>query len=294
MLGLLLYALLRISGENQKSDIYYTYFRNVSGIKPGSPVSYQGFELGHVETIEPTQRQGKTYYRLALKLKHGWKVPDDSQAMVRASGLLSGMIVEIREGMSRHLLAPKGEIASTESSNLFDAINTLTEQLTQLLRDDAKPLINNLNRRMDRIGSSLEKSVPESMSQLQAVLKKLNTTASLLESTLSGENREHVASVLKSADQSSANILKLSSDFEHTRKQLDQLLAETHGVVTQSRPDIEASMAELRNSLQRINNILHHLEGASLNTQELTRQLRQNPALILQSQPPAERTEENK
>lgn len=288
MLGLLLYALARISGENQKSDVYYTHFRSVSGIKPGAPVAYQGFELGHVDAIEPTQRDGKTYYRLALKLKQGWKVPSDSFAVISASGLLSGMLVEIREGRSTRLLAPGGEIAATESANLFEALAGLTEQLSQLTRNDAQPLLANLNRRIDRIGGSLEQGVPESMSQLQAVLKKLNNTATLLEATLGGENRAHVAAMLKNADLSSANILRLSADFEHTRGQLDRLLADSHGVVTHNRPDIEASVGELRDSLQRVNTILHHLERASLNTNELTRELRQNPALIIQSKPPVE------
>ena len=294
MLGLLLYAVLRISGENQKSDVYYTYFRSVSGIKPGSPVAYQGFELGHVKEIEHTQRQGRTYYKVALELKQGWKVPTDSWAVISASGLLSGMLVEIREGASSRLLAPGGEIAAMESANLFEAMASLTEQLTQLAKNDAKPLLDNLNRRVERIGGSLEQSVPESMNQLQAVLKKLNNTAALLETTLGGENRNHVTALLKNADLSSANILRLSADFEHTRKQLDKLLTDTHGLVTQNRPDIEASVAELRDSLQRVNTILHHLEGASLNTNELTRQLRQNPSLIIQSKPADAQSEETR
>jgi phospholipid/cholesterol/gamma-HCH transport system substrate-binding protein len=294
MLGMLLYALLRINGENQKSDIYYTYYRSVSGIKTGAPVAYQGFELGHVDAIEPTQKEGRTVYRLALKLRQGWKIPSDSRAVISASGLLSGMLVEIREGSSSSLLGPGGEIAGTESVNLFESMAVLTEQLSQLTRDDAKPLLANLNRRIERIGGSLEQGVPESMNQLQAVLKKLNNTATLLETTLGGENRAHVTAVLKNTDQSSLNILRLTADFERTRKQLDQFLADTHGVVTQNRPDIEASVSELRDSLQRVNTILHHLEGASLNTNELTRQLRQNPALIIQSKPAADQSEGNR
>lgn len=294
MLGMLLYALLRINGENQKSDIYYTYFRSISGIKTGSTVAYQGFELGHVDAIEPTQKEGRTFYRLALKLRQGWKIPSDSRAVISASGLLSGMLVEIREGSSSSLLGPGGEIAGTESVNLFESMAVLTEQLSQLTRDDAKPLLANLNRRIERIGGSLEQGVPESMNQLQTVLKKLNNTATLLETTLGGENRAHVTAVLKNADQSSLNILRLTADFERTRKQLDQFLADTHGVVTQNRPDIEASVSELRDSLQRVNTILHHLEGASLNTNELTRQLRQNPALIIQSKPAVDQSEVNR
>src|ERR1035437_2945361 len=163
MLSMLLYALMRISGDNQKSDLYYTYFRSVAGIKSGVSVAYQGFELGHVGAIEPTQRKGATYYKVELQLRQGWKVPSDSRAVISASGLLSGMLVEIREGSSTTLLEPGGEIAATESVNLFDALSALTEQLSQLVTNDAKPFLTNLNGRIDRGGSSLEKSLPESM-----------------------------------------------------------------------------------------------------------------------------------
>lgn len=292
MLGLLLYGLLRISGENQKSDVYYSDFRSIAGIKPGAPVTYQGFELGHVDTIEPRRKDGKTYYRLALKLRRGWQMPSDSVATISASGLLSGMLVEIREGSSRQLIAPGGVIGAVESSNLFESMSSLTEQLSRLAKYDAEPLLENLNRRVDRIGGSLEQGVPESMSQLQALLKRLNSTAALLEATVGGENRGHVTAMLKNADLTTANILRLSADFERTSRQLDQLLSEAHGLVKHSRPDVEASVAELRDSLQRVNAVLQHLESASLNTNELARELRQNPSLIIQSRPLVERNED--
>ncbi len=294
MLGLLFYALLRIGGDNEKRDVYYTQFKNVSGIKPGASVAYQGFELGNVHAIEPVQKDGDTSYRLALHLKQGWKVPDDSHAVISASGLLSGNLVEIRGGKSAKLLAPGGTIPATDSGNMFEAVTALTEQLSDIATTDAKPLISNLNKRVDKIGLALEKSVPESMTQLQSVLKKLDNTASALEVVLNAQNRQHVASMLKNADQSSVNIVKLSSDIQQTRKQLDALLADSQAIVAQSRPDLEASVLELRTSLQRLTSIMHHLEAASRNTNEFTRVVRQNPSLLIQSTPVVDTAEGNK
>jgi phospholipid/cholesterol/gamma-HCH transport system substrate-binding protein len=287
MLALLFYALLRIGGNNEKHDVYYTSFKNVSGIKPGASVAYQGFELGNVGAIEPLQKDGETSYRLALHLKQGWKVPDDSRAVISASGLLSGNLVEIRGGKSAKLIAPGGAIAAIDSGNMFEAVTALTEQLSDIASNDAKPLIANLNKRVDKIGAALEKSVPESMVQLQSVLKKLDNTASGLEAVLNAQNRQHVASILKNGDQ-------LSADIQQTRKQIDALLADSRGIVTQNRPDLEASVVELRTSLQRLTSIMHHLEAASRNTNEFTRQVRQNPSLLIQSTPVVDQAEGNK
>lgn len=290
-LGILFYALLRIGGKDQKADVYYANFKNISGIKPGATVSYQGFELGHVDAIVPTQNDGGTSYRLALTLKKGWQVPSDSHASISSTGLLSGNLVEIRGGDSKTLLKPGGVILATESANLFEALASLTEQLSGIATTDAKPLIANLNRRVERIGESLEKSVPDSMNELHSVLKKLNNTASSLEGMLNAENRKHVDSVLKNADQSAVNLARLSSNFMQTQKQIDLLLADTHGLITHARPDLEASVVKLRTSMQQINTILHYLEGASLNTKEATRQVRQNPSLLIQSRPATDLSE---
>ncbi|OQA34099.1 MAG: mce related protein [Betaproteobacteria bacterium ADurb.Bin341] len=269
MLALLIFALLKISGDSQKNDVYFTYLKNVSGIKRGAPVTYQGFELGHVEKIEPAQKDGQNYYRLVLAVKHGWKIPSDSQAMISASGLLSGMLVDIREGKKETVLPPGSEISGLDVANLFQSMTALSE---------------NLNQRVARIGDKVEESLPE----IQALLRKLNQSATLLEATLSGENQAHLASLLKNANASSTHFLRLSTDLHETRKRLDQMLEETHATIKTSRPELEASATELHQALQRVGTILHHLEGTSLNTRELTRELRLNPSLLLQSKPPAD------
>lgn len=266
MLALLFLALLKISGDGQKSDVYYTYLKSVSGIKRGSPVSFQGLEVGHVETIAPAQKEGRNYYRLTLAIRKGWKIPSDSQTVIAASGLLSGMLIEIREGEKPTLLQPGDDIAGVDVANLFESLAGLSE---------------NVNRRIDRIGGKIEEVLPE----MHVLLKSLNRTATLVESTLNSENRGHVNTLLRNANTSSANFLRLSTELQETRKRLDKVLDETHGAVRSGRPEVEASLAELRQAMQRVNAILHHLEGTSLNSRELTRELRLNPSLLIQSKP---------
>ena len=43
MAAVLLYALYRITGHRTKGDIYFTHFPNVTGIKQGTVVAYEGF-----------------------------------------------------------------------------------------------------------------------------------------------------------------------------------------------------------------------------------------------------------
>ena len=276
MLALLLFALLTISGNSEKSDIYFTHLKSISGIKRGAPVAFQGFELGHVASVEPIRKEGQTVYRLGLAIQHGWKIPADSQAMISSSGLLSGMLIEIREGKEIRLLQPGEAIPGLDVANLFESLANLSE---------------NVNRRIDRIGDTVEASLPE----LQTLLERLNHSAALVEATLNQDNRARLASLLKNTSATSANFLRLSTELQSTRRRLDSVLDETHGAVVKNRAELDATMAELQRALQRVNIILHHLEGTSLNTRELTRELRQNPSLLIQSRPAVDHSaEENR
>jgi phospholipid/cholesterol/gamma-HCH transport system substrate-binding protein len=97
--------------------------------------------------------------------------------------------------------------------------------------------------------------------------------------------------MLTNADQTAANLAKLTADLEGTRVALDALLADSRGVVTGSRQDIRASLAELRQTVQRVNGMLYQLEGASRNMNEFSRQIRSNPGALIQGRPASDQAE---
>lgn len=291
MLAVLLYGLYRVTGHQRKQDTYYTSFANVAGISEGSTVSYEGYPVGNVTSIAPVARDGKTRYRLTLNVKSGWQVPEDSTASVSASGLLSTPVIEIRQGESAKLLAPESEIRSADSAGLYQAMSGLIGELSSLTEGGIKPFVEQLNHRVGRIGDTLEQDLPALTAELKSALARLNRAASALESLASGENRERVASMLGNADQTAANLARLTADLEGTRAALDELLADSRGVVAGSRQDIRASLAELRQTVQRVNGMLYQLEGASRNMNEFSRQIRSNPAALIQGRPAADEAE---
>ena len=101
----LLYALYRITGHSAKGDTYFTHFSNVAGIKEGSIVTYEGYEVGNVALVEPEERELRTSFRITLNLRKPLKIPVDSLALIATPGLLSAPLVEIKEGKSRDMLA---------------------------------------------------------------------------------------------------------------------------------------------------------------------------------------------
>jgi phospholipid/cholesterol/gamma-HCH transport system substrate-binding protein len=291
MLAVLLYGLYRVTGHQRQQDTYYTSLANVAGVSEGSTVSFEGYPVGNVTAIAPVAKEGRTRYRLTLNVKSGWQVPEDSTASVSASGLLSTPVIEIRQGTSTRVLAPGSEIAGADTAGLFQAMSGLIGELSSLTAGGIKPFVEQLNSRVARIGDTLEQDLPALTAELKSALARLNRAAAALESLASGENRERVASMLTNADQTAANLAKLTADLEGTRVALDALLADSRGVVTGSRQDIRASLAELRQTVQRVNGMLYQLEGASRNMNEFSRQIRSNPGALIQGRPASDQAE---
>ena len=80
MAVVLLYALYRITGQSGQGDVYYTRFPNVAGIKTGTVVTYEGFEVGNVVQLEPVVSEGRTAFRVTLNLRKPLKMPSDRRA----------------------------------------------------------------------------------------------------------------------------------------------------------------------------------------------------------------------
>lgn len=266
---LLIYALARLSGHNEKHDAYYAIFPNVAGIADGSPVTFDGYQVGHVSGVEPVVRDGRTRYRVALLLKHDWKVPVDSTAAIGSSGLLSGQLIDVQQGRSVSYLAPGQDIRTVENVPLITALGGLASDLRNIAKDDIHPTMQNLNRRVDSLGNMLEVKGGTTLEQANTALQRFNVAADNLAQMLNVENRQHMTSMLKNGDV--------------TAEKLSQTMA-----------DFEQSEVEIRYAMQQTKTILSNLERATRNINEFSRQLRENPSVIFTSPAPVDTVEAKK
>ena len=99
MVGLIT-AVALLTGRTGAADAYYTVYDNVTGIKFGTQVLYEGYPVGQVEEVVPIEEDGRMRFRVDMSVKQGWSIPDDSIAQVAAPGLLSAITVNIEAGKS--------------------------------------------------------------------------------------------------------------------------------------------------------------------------------------------------
>lgn len=294
LLFVLLVVLYKITGRSGPTDDYFVTYQNVEGIKYGTPVLYEGYQIGQVESVDPVREAGGTTFKLDLGVQKGWLIPSDSIAKVVKSGLLSSVAIDIQEGKSTTPLEPGHSIAGREAADIFAAVNDVATDLRSLSRDSLRPLLNNVNTQVTEVSGDIKSLTRNSIRPLldkqgKDLLTKLNTSADRLLEILSPENQKSINNTLSNLDKASENVGDLLTRLEETRTMVNQLLTKVDGVVDSNQTDVRQSMKDLRKTLyaisQHIDALTDHMEGSARNLHEFTRQVRENPGLLLHSSP---------
>jgi phospholipid/cholesterol/gamma-HCH transport system substrate-binding protein len=277
-LAVLLVALVMITGRGGASTGYYTHYRNVTGLRFGAPVFYEGYRIGQVGAITPERGAGGTRYKVELAVRRDWPIPKDSIARLTSTGLLADVAVGISEGSSKDVAAPGSELKGLENADIFTAVNELAAQLSELTRDQIAPLIKNLSQHVDSIASVIDKNTPELVEQSRQLLHRLNAVSDSLGDVLKPENRAAVSAIL-------GNVKNLSGDLIATQQQLHDALQQIDSMIRENRPGVRDAVSDLRATLAalsaRMDSITQHLAIASRNFDEFSHEIRKHPNALL-------------
>lgn len=290
-----------LTGRTGAIDSYYTIYDNVTGIKFGTQVQYEGFQVGQVELVSPIQEGSRVRFRVDMSIKSGWKIPEDSVARVTASGLLAAITINITAGQSPKALKPGAQIAGEPAANIFAAISSVAGNINDLTETTIKPLLVNLNRAVVQFGDIMEKDGADTARQLHEAANELTkrlpgmmagaeSSIKQVEQLLNPRNTAKVESIVANLDAASANIAKVSTEFEQTRVKVNQLVDAAAKMVIDNKPSVDKSVVDLRHVMEslarHIDGINQNLDLTSRNMAEFSRHIRQNPGLLLGGKPP--------
>ena len=232
----------------------------------------------------------RTRYRLELGLKAGWKIPTDSVARIISPGLLSDDLIDITEGDSPTIIASNGLIEGQDSINMMATLSSVAYDIKDLSDNSIKPLVSNLSSNVDAIGNDLKTTIPAVTDSINHLLASLNSSAEQLAIILNEKNQRHLANVFENADNISQNLAILANSFNDARAQLDLFLKNSNQLVSDNSNDLRQSVIDLRSALttisDNINAIVYNIDNTSRNLNEFSRQLRDNPGVILRGTTP--------
>lgn len=286
MLVALVVSVALLTGKTGSSDFYTTQLPNVTGIKYGSKVTYEGFVVGQVEDIQGLQRDNRTWFRVTMGVRQGWAVPEGSIARITAPGILAAPTLDIKGGASDRLLPPGSDIPGAAAANIFATMNAMAGEVSKLNDQGLLPLLATLNTQVEALGVILQKQAPELLSNLVAIstdlaakAPRITTDVQKITGTLSTKvlSDDNAAAISRSL----ANTAELTAGLVETRKKLDNVVA----TIDNNKGNIDQSMKDLRHTLaalaRNIDSIAYNLEGTSRNVHEFSRQIRDNPGVLI-------------
>lgn len=284
-LVVLLVGLYKITGSSTDADEYFVELKNVSGIRSGSPVTYAGFEVGQLAAIKPIRNNGPTYYQLQLFIRTGWNIPKNSTAQIVTPSLLSEKQIDITESDSKEFLAVGGTLIGLESADMFELAKTISNEFQKLSDYGLKPLLKTLNE-------EIAGTVPELTAQTKVLLTNLNKTATEMLSLIQTVDKKEIDRIVKNADEVSGNLLVISKTLDGSARKLDAMVTSTSGYMAENNEDLRKALLDLRTTMgvveENVNSIIYNLDTSSRNINEFSRQIRDNPGVLLNSKPPSD------
>jgi phospholipid/cholesterol/gamma-HCH transport system substrate-binding protein len=231
----LIVVLSVLAGRSGATDSYYTVYDSVPGLKFGSKVLFQGYQVGQVDNIAPFEEGGATHFRIELSVAKGWKIPQDSVARSEASGILAPQSIYIAAGTSPTALQPGAMIAPAAGSGLMSNMRDMTQNANILM-------------------ATVVQELPQMLKQ-------------------AGKTINDMDRFVNNADQA---VGSLTNSAHHLEK-----FVQTGG------PELLATLRELRLTSEAFSrhseSFSQNMDATSSNLQEFSRQIRQNPGLLLRN-----------
>jgi phospholipid/cholesterol/gamma-HCH transport system substrate-binding protein len=266
-----------LSGLAISTDQYFILWDNVMGLKPGTQILFEGYQIGLIENIErsPEADSGGPNYRVEIEVEKNWPIPVSAEAETTAPSFLAALVVNIDAGDSDEILAPGSVIRSKEQGDLLAAAGDAMSKISEVL-DFMKPRIEEIT---NSIGLVLSE---ENAEQIQSMLETMNAR---VKEILSDENAENIGIILTNLGNVAKDMSDVTGGLQISKAKVDDILATIDGLIDSNSGDIGKSLADLQASLEAVSRhidaIASNLEDTTRNTKEFSEQIRSDPSVLL-------------
>lgn len=285
MLAATITWLVMLTGGTGPRESYVLIFENVSDVKFGTQVRYEGFPIGEVENISPLPDGASMRFRVDVGINRDWRIPQNSVARITASSFLAAKTIDIASGDSPEIIAPGGEIATASAGDMFAVMATAAAEITELNRASIRPLLATLNG----LAGTLADGAPRITEDLASVAQRMNRSLAALQEILASENIQAIRRVIRNVENTSGTLASSSTDLSVTIRRADNLVRNLDELLEENRNNLDQSLKDanytMQSMAQAIDSIVYNLDGAARNMNEFSRLIRQNPGLLLNSTP---------
>ncbi|MFZ5519029.1 MAG: MlaD family protein [Candidatus Zhuqueibacterota bacterium] len=276
---LLLAFLIIISGLDlfKSPKLYFARFKNTSGLEVGSLVRFGGMEVGRVKQVHIAP-DNNSQIEFILEIDENIPVKNDSEALITSIGIMGEYYIEITTGtMNSSLLPANSKLQCREMlpmMMLTDSVDKITRQLSvtiesvnKILGAENQQQIHQLFLNLNQLLADNQQAISSMMANMNAVLADLNRIGDNLD-TLLLSNQQSITSSIQQLEGTLASTQELILDFQHTMKNVDQILMTQNGNYDQ---------------------IMENLRRTSRNLDDFTTAIKERPWSLIRKSTPKER-----
>jgi len=241
-----------------KRSPYKVVFSKVQGLKPGTPVTISGMEVGNVKSLR-LDPQSKVELMIEVLQRYQGNIRQDSQAAI-AMALIGAKTIEITVGSpEKPLLPPGSTIPSLEPKEITDLLKEIDVKGYLKKIDDVLDNLKSITNKLDDPKGPLFRT----LGNLEFVTSQLkngrgSVGAILQDPKMHGEINAAIAQVRRS----------LSNAEEITRNaaQVSQTLPPLMGEVDRSVKEVPKLIEELKKILAELPPILEDIRKTTAHT----------------------------
>lgn len=261
----------------ERTDHYFTRVNNVSGLKTGAAVIYEGYIIGSVSEVTPEASENGMSFRIDLEIKKDWRIPETSEASIAAMSLLSAVAIQIKAGEGEPL--PSGaEIRASKQMNFVDEISATADNFARIAEDHLVPLMNTLNTLLEDHGAStfgnLNTLTAGLAEETPAMARNINT----LVTSLDADSKQIADNVNKAVN----DLDRLITSIEP--KRVDRAMTRVEGILANAEtasetvndevlPNVSTAINQGTSTLKEAENIVASFDTLGSEIQMANRQI---------------------
>lgn len=250
-------VIISVLGDFMKrTDPYYTRVSNVSGLKQGAAVIYEGYIIGSVTSITPEPGEEGMAFRIDLDIEKDWRIPETSEASIAAMSLLSAVAIQIKAG-SGPALEPGTLITASKQTNFVDELSETADNIATIAEENLVPLLNTIDELLTTHGADtlsgvntlttgLAAEAPQVAANLNRVINNLDTMIKAIDPDRLDAAMGDVETILDNGMQVSENAVTATTTINST------LLPETSALINNGNAAVSDTRDRVISSLEII------------------------------------------
>lgn len=257
-----------------RTNTYYVYYDNASGLQSAASVAIRGVKVGQVSSIQISE-QDPNKVEVTLAVSKEFSIPKDSKAKIYSAGLMGGQAIEIVMGSSAEYLEGGQTIAPMVELGMVEALSSEFVDIKQNL----VVVMNNINTTL----ATLNSLVDDNSANVASAIKNLNKVLVELEESQIIANIDSFTGTLKNNGEkidsivTSVNNLTTTLDEQQMGVKLAQAV-ESLNLLLDKCNNSDGTVGSLLNDKE----LYVNLTEATDNLAELLEDLKQNPSRYVQ------------